>query len=323
MRTSPALTILAVLAAVGLVAGCSQGSNKSSASELAVAPGYSNGSAAASGSASTREAAPDAATSGTSGGTSKDSSGSAVSLTSTALIKIADLTVRTKDVSTQAARAVQIATSVGGGVTGDVRTAASTGSSDNASADLTLAVPPASLDPVLGQLAGLGTELSRHTSTQDVAGQVADVNSRVSSAQASITRLQLLFSKAANVTEIVALERELSQREADLESLQAQQRTLGNQTAMATINLHLSSAAAVPPPAKDDRGGFLGGLSRGWDAFTGASAWVFTAVGAGLPFLVLLAVIALGALGIRRRIRRTGAPTLNTEPIASGPGVGE
>jgi hypothetical protein len=313
MRTSPALTILAVLAAVGLVAGCSQGSNKSSASELAVAPGYSNGSAAASGSASTREAAPDAATSGTSGGTSKDSSGSAVSLTSTALIKIADLTVRTKDVSTQAARAVQIATSVGGGVTGDVRTAASTGSSDNASADLTLAVPPASLDPVLGQLAGLGTELSRHTSTQDVAGQVADV----------ITRLQLLFSKAANVTEIVALERELSQREADLESLQAQQRTLGNQTAMATINLHLSSAAAVPPPAKDDRGGFLGGLSRGWDAFTGASAWVFTAVGAGLPFLVLLAVIALGALGIRRRIRRTGAPTLNTEPIASGPGVGE
>src|SRR5262249_28528747 len=63
-------------------------------------------------------------------------------------------------------------------------------------ADLTFKVPPDSLDTVLDRLAGLGDEVSRHASTEDVTEQVADVDSRVSSAKASLARIRALYAPA-------------------------------------------------------------------------------------------------------------------------------
>ena len=244
-------------------------------------------------------------------GSAKSGAAAKTLLSTAALIRTAQLSVEIahgSDVAAQANRAEQIALEAGGLVYSDERSA---GTSPTAA--LTLKVPGAKLVSVLAQLAALGKETSRHSSTQDVTTEVADVTSRVRSAQASIDRLRLLFDRASRVGDVIALESELAQREADLESLQAQQRTFGEQTAMATLTLDLSTAAAGAHKKDHRTTGFLGGLSRGWHAFASGAAGLSTALGAALPFLVLLLLVLGGALIIRRRVR-TGAGPIPADP---------
>src|SRR5215831_10005167 len=80
------------------------------------------------------------------------------------LAKTATLTVRVTDVDAQADRAIGIAIAAGGDVLADQRS----GSSGRASAELTLEVPPATLEPQLGRLGRLGEQVNRASSTDDV-----------------------------------------------------------------------------------------------------------------------------------------------------------
>jgi hypothetical protein len=131
------------------------------------------------------------------------------------------------------------------------------------------------------------------------------VNSRVTSAQQAITRLRTLYTKASKVRDVIAIEDELNTREADLESLQAQQRALTAETSMATITLQLTTAGKTHHhAAAKHRGGFLGGLGRGWDAFRSVAGWLATALGAILPFLLLALLLALGGRLLWPRARR-------------------
>jgi len=225
----------------------------------------------------------------------------------TAKIRVAQMTVdvRRGGVPAAADRAGTIALGAGGEIDADNRT-----SGRFATASLQLRVPPEALQSVLRQLSGLGHESSRALSTTDVTQKVADVKSRVQSAQDSITQLRTLYASAHKVSDLIAIESELNSREADLESLQAQQRTLQRQTAMSTIGLTLQTAtpAASKPVQHHHRGGFLGGLERGWDGFVSAATWVATALGTVLPFLALLAVLALAGRLLWRRLPHRPQP---------------
>jgi hypothetical protein len=222
-------------------------------------------------------------------------------------IRTAQLTVAVKGAQNVAARAnaaETIAVAAGGEVDSDDRT-----SGPHATAALQLRVPPHALETTLTKLSRLGAEKTRQSSATDVKQKVADVRSRVASAQQSIDRLRTLFHRATKVSDIIALESELSSREADLESLEAQDRALARETSLATINLSLVTATRhhVPPVKHENRGGFLGGLQRGWDGFTAAAAWVAGAVGILLPFLVLLLVVALAARLVWPRLQHRQA----------------
>ena len=219
------------------------------------------------------------------------------------LIRTAQMTVAVKGsqhVAQQADAAITITDGTGGEVTADDRI-----SGRHATATLVLRVPPAALEPTLQALARLGVEKSREVSTVDVTQRVADVNSRVASARAAISQLRDLYRRATRVRDVITVETQLASRESDLESLEAQQRALSNETALATINLHLVTAAKAKPkpaPAKHYTG-FLGGLERGWHAFTTALAWLAVALGTLLPFLALAAAVAVVAWQLRRRMR--------------------
>jgi hypothetical protein len=163
-------------------------------------------------------------------------------------------------------------------------------------------VPPTRLSSVLGQLSRLGTERSRHLTTRDVTSRVADVTSRVSSARTAIARLRTLYSRAKKVSDVIAIEAELSTREAGLESLEAQQRALAQQTATASVTLYLLNRRAAPPPVHH-RSGFVGGLENGWDAFLRVASWVATAAGALLPFAVIALLVAVAGRFVWVRLR--------------------
>jgi hypothetical protein len=215
-----------------------------------------------------------------------------------ARILTADLTLRARsgaDVADIATRATDMATAAGGELAGDRRTEAGS----ETRADLILKVPPVKYDTTLERMSKLGKELSRSAQTEDVTDQVVDIASRVSSQEASVARIRKLLTGARNLGEVVQIEGELAKREADLESLKARQRALDGQTSFATITLHVRGPKAAAATRAKPPGGFTAGLNAGWKAFTAATTWLLTAVGALLPFLILAAVILAAAMAVR------------------------
>ncbi|HEU5005874.1 MAG TPA: DUF4349 domain-containing protein [Jatrophihabitantaceae bacterium] len=308
-----AALVTAGIAAMAVLAGCSSsgGAANSAAGGKAdqmagSAPEAGRGAAVANPAAGAAGSAPNGDThfggvkpgaGGAAGATDTDTA----DVTSLALIRTASLEVRiakAAGVAHAADEADRIAVAAGGTVYSDDRTAGK-----YASASLTLKVPPQSLEPVLNQLAALGKEVQRTSSTKDVTSEVADVASRTLSARKSLARLRALYTEATKVGQVIAIESEIATREADLESLEAQQRALSSETATSTINLSLIAAKHVPPPVKPhhSRGGFIGGLTHGWDAFVTTMTALVTALGAVLPFLLLVAFA--GAIGWRWRHR--------------------
>lgn len=284
------------LALVGVLAACTESGQGSGTSAGAGAAGSAQDRAAPVPAAQANAAPPNAA--------AKDSAAGTASITlRPALIRTAELAVVVHDVPAQADAAGAAARAAGGAVAGDDRS----GSGADAHATLVLKVPPEKMDAMLDRLGRLGREQSRSSSTQDVTQDVADVDARVASMQASIARVRAILSRAERIGDVVSVEGELSRRTTDLESLQARQRALAGQVNYATITLQLTADRAAAPAPPPDRAGFVGGLRHGWHAFAATLGWVFTALGAVLPFLLLAVPVAVALLLRRRRL--TAAPS--------------
>jgi hypothetical protein len=186
------------------------------------------------------------------------------------------------------------------------------------SATFTLRVPSARLDEVMGRLSAAGTVTERYGQAEDVTDQMVDLQSRLATQQASVARVRALLARATTVGEVVSVESELTSREADLESLQRRLATVGGRVELSTLTVSLAPApVAAPPPAA---GGFATGLAAGWRAFVTAAAGVLTALGASLPFLVLIAVLVGVVLLLRRAMRRHRAATAALAAMSGGVG---
>ena len=173
---------------------------------------------------------------------------------------------------------------------------------------LVLRVPPGPLDDTVAQLAAVGTEVSRTRSAQDVTSTLTDTASRISSQTASVDRVRVLMGSATSLTDVVALEDALTTRTADLESLQARQADVQGRVDLATLTVELRHTPVVAA-AEPERTGFLGGLYSGWDALGSAVGAGLTVLGALLPFLVVLAVLAGPVAWVLRRRSRVASST--------------
>jgi hypothetical protein len=167
-------------------------------------------------------------------------------------------------------------------------------------------IPTADFDDAMAELEQIGTLVSSKRQTADVTTQVLDMDVRVEAQRRSIDRIQVLFDNATTIKDVVSIESELSQRQADLASLEAQQRYLADQTSLSTITLSVErTAKAKPEPKPDtDDAGFLAGLSGGWKALKSFLVAMATVAGALLPWLVLALVLAVPAWPLIRRLRR-------------------
>ncbi|XVQ83422.1 DUF4349 domain-containing protein [Microbispora siamensis] len=235
-----------------------------------------------------------------------------------AIIYQAELTVEAKDVTAAADRAKAVVTGAGGYVAEERSESVSRG----VQSMIAFKVPPARYADVLAQLGrDLGKRTSVRQNAQDVTEEVADVASRVKSAEAALGQFRTLLSKANKIGEILEIEREISNREADLESLQARQKALEAQTGMATVTLTL-----VPPPEhsarpekKEDESGFLAGLRAGWHTLTASTVMALTVLGALLPWIVVAGLVWLVVRFVMRRMRRRAAPPAGPVPPGAVP----
>ncbi|MEU0360474.1 DUF4349 domain-containing protein [Streptomyces cyaneofuscatus] len=315
-RLRAALTAGA-LGAVLLVGGCGAGSSASDAGE-----GSSDLKAGAQKGIVGEQYAPgDAAASAAPGGTAEEAEdgkrtekapkpGAAGSH----VIRTAELLVEVKS-APKAAAAARSAVEASGGLVASENTERI--DDRHESSNLVLRVPQDSYQEVLRKLAGSGKLLSRSSNAKDVTDQVVDVESRIATQRASVKRVRELMDKAEKITDVVALEGELSSRQADLESLLAQRSSLKDRTSLATIKLELTEPDAPREDGTDDGPGFLDALGGGWDAFVTMFRWIAVAIGASAPFLVTAALLLV--LWRVLRARRTARTAPTSAPAAPKP----
>jgi Ca-activated chloride channel homolog len=192
-------------------------------------------------------------------------------------------------------------------------------SGDSTYATITAQIPAADLDAFVADVSALGTVDSININAQDVTTQVVDLDARIKALQTSVDRMTQLLAQATRIEDLLAIETQLSQRQAELDSLKAQRTWLGDQVAMSTVTVNLSPETQI---TEVDAPGFLSGLQSGWAAFVSLIMVAVTAVGFLLPFLLVLAVIAIPVTLVivhqARRHRRDKAvvttPEAGSEP---------
>jgi Ca-activated chloride channel homolog len=168
--------------------------------------------------------------------------------------------------------------------------------------DLVLRIPSDKVDGVLANAKKLGAVESMSISHADVTSKRVDFDARIEALQTSVNRLLELMGRAGSTADLLAAESSLTERQAELDSLRAQRTALHDEITYATINVNLSVKPTVT------RVGFLGSVERGWQSLISTIHGVVVAVGFLLPWIPVLAVLALVTYFVARVLRAKWFP---------------
>jgi hypothetical protein len=269
-----------------LLAGCTSAGSDSANEQSATSGGDS----------SEMQGQPDAATA--------DGSAPDAAIADRSVITTGSVSVTVTDPIKTAQDAVTIVEQAGGRV--DSRTENPETDNQAASANLALRIPAGDLDRTLDELRALGTVNYVSLNASDVTQQSADLNARVTALTTSVDRLLALMSQATDTTDLIAIEGELSTRQAELESMKSQRDYLADQVEYSTINLELYATGTVAPGAPDN---FWTGIVAGWNTLVTVLGAVLVGIGFALPWLAIAAVVGGIVLLIVRLSTRKGKAT--------------
>lgn len=243
-------------------------------------------------------------------GESVDASGKLIAEEESAEILTASMNLRVKDPGDTAEDVRQIASSVGGKVSYAVERPGN--EYEYGSAQLTLRVPPESLDGVMAAIGDYGVLLSSESGSQDVSREQTDYEVRIASLKTSIARLNGLLAQSQTTTDLIEIERELQARESELESMTAMLTGLNDRVDLATLSVTLTAEDRDSQPEKVDPENFFTGFERGLEGLAAFGAGLLVFLGLSLPWLLVIAV--LGSIAMifvtpsRRKRRRKAAP---------------
>ena len=184
---------------------------------------------------------------------------------------------------------------------------------EGAMADLVVRVPADELTGLLADLEDIGDVENVSVSRSDVTTTAVDLDARISALQTSVARLQALLDGAADTEALLRAEDALSERQAELESLQSQRALLADQVELSTLSVHLEPVGVAPPGGPD---GFVDGLGTGWRALVSALGAAVVVLGVLLPWLVVGGLVTAAVLVSVRRARRRAAPAPAAPPQA-------
>jgi len=289
---------LALVGAVSLVAltGCSGGGGSDSASAAG-----DTGAQSVSGSLAERAPASAPRLADTvSAGKAVNSS---TVVEQAAVIKNGDISVTTADPQQARDRVDDLLARFGGSVDDEQTVYDKQGAITDSS--LVLRVPVDTFSRAMRKLEDLGTVVHSSSNAKDVTTEVIDVQQRLKTLRISLRDLNAFQRKATTIDQLLRFENAITQRRGEYQSLKAQRDHLVSQTSRSTISLDISvPPTKVAPATKHHGAGFATGLEHGWRALSGTVVVALTALGAVLPFAVVLAAVGVPAWWLVRRVRR-------------------
>lgn len=211
------------------------------------------------------------------------------------VITTGEINVSVKDPRAVAQKISAYAESIGGRV--DSRT--ENGDGDDASAFVTVRVPSTKVTATIDRLKTYGTVENVSLQNQDVTAQAKDLDARIDALRLSIDRLEKIMASSDTSAELIKAETALTQRQEQLESLEAQRKQIDDQVSLSTLSIDLSQK---DKPDSVEPGGFKGGLTDGWNALVSTVNNVVEVTGTLLPWIaIMLGLYGLYWLVSRRR----------------------
>jgi Domain of unknown function (DUF4349) len=181
---------------------------------------------------------------------------------------------------------------------------------------ITYRIPASRWEDVIGSLRGLATRVvGEKTQATEVGGQIVDLEARLANLRASETALQDIAKSTAKVTDLLAVQQQLTAVRGQIEQLDGQRSQLVDQVAygtlVATFGLQVEAVQVT---------------ARGWNPASDVDAAAATLIGVGqslvsagiwlgivgLPALLVLAVILLV---MRLLWKRFGPKTVAHGPV--------
>jgi|HubBroStandDraft_2_1064218.scaffolds.fasta_scaffold202077_1 hypothetical protein len=186
---------------------------------------------------------------------------------------------------------------------GYVSNGAVTGPDATGAASFEVKVPAARVGAFRAAIRAMGDIRTDTEKAEDVTEARADVQARLGNARAEEGRmLAVLADKTGNLADVVAVEKELSRVRESIERLEAEERVLLGQIAMATVKVQLETSFVASDPGAGSR------LARAAKD-GGETAWAFVVglgvflLGAGPTLLILAALAYVSFLGVRGLVR--------------------
>jgi len=112
---------------------------------------------------------------------------------------------------------------------------------------LNIRVPSENLDTTIAELETLGSVTSRGINSRDVTAEYVDIGARLQSLVALRDRMKALLDKAETINEILAIEREFTRVQSEIDSIEARMKRLEGQVTLSTIDLTLDRKPVLGP----------------------------------------------------------------------------
>ena len=175
-------------------------------------------------------------------------------------------------------------------------------------ASVTVRVPAARFQEVLGGLRRLGVKVDGETSNaSDVTEQYSDLSARLRNLEATEAQLLTLLGKATTIGDVLMVQDRLNAVRSEIEQVKGRMNLLDKLSDLATITVHLRPEVAA---AKVDGGGQISdAVSEAWDASIEFLGGVAAVVVTGVVFLWWLPLVGAPAYGVWRSLARRHSAT--------------
>ena len=164
------------------------------------------------------------------------------------VVRSGNIAIEVRDADASLTSITEFIVSSGGHLSGSSRY----GQGDQLNMTATFRIPEINFDAVMEGLRKDGKVLSEDVNSYEVTMQLIDLEARLKNLRASEAEFIALLKRAANVSDVVAVQAELSQVQGDIESFDAQRIALADQVAMSSINVTLSLPVSAVNSATAD-----------------------------------------------------------------------
>lgn len=174
-----------------------------------------------------------------------------------------------------------------------------------------LRVSQSEFDALVDDAKGLGEVESVDTDAQDVTGQIVDIQARLKNLRAERDRLRELYQQANTTEDVLAVQRELSDVQQEIERLDARLQSLQNQVAYSTLTVRLEEPRPTPNRVAPDRWydtPVLSAFLQSVDGVAVVARALVVGTAYALPYLITFVLPMVLVVGAAWRYRRRFIP---------------
>jgi len=205
----------------------------------------------------------DAAISGDGAATGGLDSQIATAATERIIVRTLDIDIIVPDVSQATAQISDLAVRLGGWVVSSQQIESHT-------ARVSIRVPSNRINEALSDVKGAATEVeSERLTSQDFTEEFTDISARIETMQLTLDALAVLFERADEIQDAIAIQKEMTRIQADKDALQARVNFLQESSSFSLINVDMSTEPGeIVVDAGTDQAPAVGSVARFRTEFT-------------------------------------------------------